>query len=97
VIGTPVWAWSVSSPVRAYLAANKDRLPDVAFFCTLGGNGSDTAFAQMQEIVGKPPRATCAITAREVASGREGQQLAAFAGALRVPASSAARIAGAVN
>ena len=87
VIGTPVWVWSVSSPVRAYLTANKDRLPAVAFFCTLGGKGSETAFAQMQGIVGKPPSATCAITAGDVATGGEVAQLAKFAGALRMPAS----------
>ncbi len=88
VIGTPVWAWSVSSPVRAYLTANKDRLPAVAFFCTLGGKGSETAFAQMQGVIGKPPRATCAITAREVTAGGEGPQLADFVAALRKPARS---------
>lgn len=86
VIGTPVWAWSLSSPVRAYLTANRDRLPAVAFFCTLGGKGSETAFAQMQGIAGKSPRATCAILARDVASGREGTQLAKFAAELRTPA-----------
>ncbi|THD46926.1 MAG: flavodoxin [Bradyrhizobium sp.] len=83
VIGTPVWAWSVSSPVRSYLTANKDRLPAVAFFCTLGGKGSETAFAQMQGIIGKPPRATCAITARDVASGGGASQLADFVAALQ--------------
>ncbi|MGO8907823.1 MAG: flavodoxin family protein [Bradyrhizobium sp.] len=93
VIGTPVWAWSVSSPVRAYLTANKGRLPAVAFFCTLGGKGSETAFAQMQSITGKPPRATCAITAQQVANGGEGPQLADFVAALRMPA--VTRIAGA--
>jgi len=93
VIGTPVWAWSVSSPVRAYLTANKDRLPAVAFFCTLGGAGAESAFAQMRGIVGKPPRATCAITAGDVASGRAGSQLASFAEALRMPASSVTPIA----
>ena len=62
----------------------------VAFFCTLGGKGSETAFAQMQEIVGNPPRATCAITARDVASGGEGALLAKFAGELQMPASSIA-------
>lgn len=86
VIGTPVWAWSVSSPVRAYLTANKDRLPAVAFFATLGGKGSETAFAQMQGIVGKPPRATCAITARDVATGGDAELIAKFAGELRLPA-----------
>jgi menaquinone-dependent protoporphyrinogen IX oxidase len=91
VIGTPVWAWSVSSPVRAYLTANKDRLPVVAFFSTLGGAGSETAFAQMQDIVGKSPRAICAITAGNVAAGKQEAQLANFAGALRMPAASAAQ------
>ncbi len=87
IIGSPVWAWSVSSPVRAYLAMNKARLPDVAFFCTFGGGGSETAFAQMQDIVGRPPRTTCAITARQVASGEAGAQVSAFAEALRKPRS----------
>jgi flavodoxin len=59
VIGTPVWGWSVSSPVRAYLMANRDQLPEVAFFCTLGGAGGANAFAQMQGITGKIPRALC--------------------------------------
>jgi flavodoxin len=79
VVGTPVWAWSVSSPVRAYLTANKTRLPEVAFFCTLGGAGNKTAFAQMQELSGKVPRALCAITAREVSAGGFAPRLAEFA------------------
>jgi NAD(P)H-dependent FMN reductase len=57
VVGTPVWGWSVSSPVRAYLMTNRDRLPEVAFFCTLGGAGGASTFAQMQGISGKTPRA----------------------------------------
>lgn len=78
VVGTPVWAWSLSSPVRAWLAANKERLPAVAFFCTLGGAGSDTAFRQMQEIAGKPPRATLAVNAADVAADRYAAALASF-------------------
>ena len=88
VIGTPVWVWSVSSPVRAYLTANKQRLPAVAFFCTMGGSGGETALAQMQGIVGKAPRATCAITARDVAAGAEVPKRAGFVEALRMPAAS---------
>ena len=41
VVGTPVWAWSLSSPVRAYLMTTASQLPEVAFFCTLGGKGSE--------------------------------------------------------
>lgn len=82
VIGTPVWAWSLSSPVRAYLTAKASQLPAVAFFCTLGGKGSERAFAQMTSIVGKKPRAVCAITALEVSSGRQFDRLSAFEKAL---------------
>jgi flavodoxin len=82
VIGTPVWAWSLSSPVRAYMMANAARLPAVAFFCTLGGAGSDRAFAQMQDVAGKPPRASFAVTAQDVASGASAPRLAGFVRAL---------------
>ena len=83
VIGTPVWAWSLSSPVRAYLMATASQLPKVAFFCTLGGNGSESAFAQMTAIVGKEPRAICAITQREALSENYSDRLSTFEKALK--------------
>lgn len=83
VIGTPVWAWSLSSPVRAYLMATASQLPKVAFFCTLGARGSEGAFAQMTAIVGKKPRAICAITQREVLSGSYSARLSAFEKSLK--------------
>ena len=83
IVGTPVWAWSVSSPVRAYLEAHKRQLQNVAFFCTQGGSGSDRAFAQMQDIVGTQAQATCTFLARDVASDRYKQPLADFAETLR--------------
>lgn len=83
VIGTPVWAWSLSSPVRAYLMATASQLPKVAFFCSLGGSGSESAFAQMTAIVGKEPCAVCAITQREALSGGYSDRLSAFAKALK--------------
>jgi hypothetical protein len=90
VVGTPVWGWSVSSPVRAYLTANKARLPAVSFFCTCGGAGAEAAFTQMHGIADKAPRATCVITARDLAAGGEEKLLANFVAALRMPAASAA-------
>jgi flavodoxin len=83
VIGTPVWAWSLSSPVRAYLMATAGQLPEVAFFCTLGASGSENAFAQMMAVVGKKPRAVCAITQGEVLSGSYSDRLSAFEKALK--------------
>jgi len=83
VIGTPVWAWSVSSPIRTYLAANKPRLSAVALFCTMGGAGSDRAFAQMQELAGQRPAACLAIKAGDVALANYGPELEAFVEALQ--------------
>jgi flavodoxin len=88
VIGTPVWAWSVSSPVRAYLMQNANKLSDVAFFCTMGGRGDKGTFAQMQALVGKAPRAKAAFTMQDVVEARSAPQLAAFIQALGSPVSS---------
>ncbi len=82
VIGTPVWAWSVSSPVRAYLAENASKLPQVAFFCTMGSRGDDGTFAQMQDLAGKAPRATVAFKMQDVVAGNFRPRLAEFVQAL---------------
>lgn len=83
IVGTPVWAWSVSSPVRAFLANGREHLADVAFFCTCGASGQQRAFAQMQGIVGKVPRATLSFTQREIEANRFRERIAAFVSALR--------------
>jgi hypothetical protein len=62
--------------------ATASQLPKVAFFCTLGARGSESAFAQMTAIVGKKPRAICAITQRNVLSGSYSNLLSAFEKAL---------------
>lgn len=67
ILGSPVWAWSVSSPMRAYMLANRNRFASVAFFCTCGGSGSNSTLAQMQILAGKAPRARLFVTARQVA------------------------------
>lgn len=69
VVGTPVWTGSVSSPVRTWLWLERDRLPAVAFFATVGGGGSERAFGQMREIAGKAPVATLSLSQRDLARG----------------------------
>jgi len=82
VIGTPVWAWSVSSPVRAYLMRHAGKLSQVAFFCTMGGTGNKHTFAQMQLLAGRTSRAKIAFTTQDVLKGRFASQLGVFAQAL---------------
>jgi menaquinone-dependent protoporphyrinogen IX oxidase len=78
VVGTPVWAWSVSPPVRAYLLAHKSSFPDLAFFCTMGRSGGERALQQMQQLAGKVPRATLAVQARDVVANTYAESLAEF-------------------
>jgi len=89
IVGTPVWGSSLSSPVRAYLMATAAQLPDVAFFCSLGGMGSESTFAQMTAIIGKRPRAVCAIRQSEVQVGTIGGLLSTFEKALSTTSTNA--------
>lgn len=71
LVGTPVWAGHVASPVRAYLELHRDELRHVAFFCTYGGRGAVGAFSDMAQLVGQPPEGTLAVSEREVALERD--------------------------
>lgn len=55
IIGTPVWAGTVSAPIRTYIHQNKNRFKNVAFFCTMGGSDFETTFSQMEELCEKKP------------------------------------------
>ncbi|MBA2123921.1 hypothetical protein B9J78_03155 [bacterium Unc6] len=39
IVGTPVWAFTMTPAVRSFLMFNKKKLKNTAFFCTLGGRG----------------------------------------------------------
>jgi len=69
IIGTPIWGWNVSTPVRTYITGQKEKLVEkkVAFFCTMGGSGDKQAFAEMEKIIGLKPAATLALRTVEVA------------------------------
>lgn len=83
VIGTPVWAGTMSTPVRTFIAENKDKLKTVAFFTTMGSKGEASTFQGMEEVSGKKPRATLAITVKGLKSGAYAEALKKFAGELR--------------
>jgi flavodoxin len=82
VLGTPVWAGNLSSPLRSYVAAHKAKLANVAFFCTQGGSGADKVFRDLAELCGKSPLATLAVNGREIETRAYAQRLAAFAAAV---------------
>ncbi len=66
LVGTPVWSYALSSPVRTYLEEHKHSINKVAFFATQGGEGAEKAFEQMAGILGKAPVATLVINEAEL-------------------------------
>lgn len=78
IIGTPIWAWNISSPVRAYLEKYKDKFKKVAFFCTMGGSGDKKAFQEMENILNIKPIATLSLTTKEVVRNEYVEKTEAF-------------------
>jgi menaquinone-dependent protoporphyrinogen IX oxidase len=92
LIGGPVWFWGLSSPVRSWLMKQRHRLPQVAFFCTMGGSGAERVFATMEEITARHPAATLALTDGDLDHHRHAR-IDSFVRALTRPIRPAARTA----
>ena len=80
VIGTPIWAWTLSSPVRTYLSRNKFK--KVAYFCTCGGNPGK-AFEEMENTTGKKPIATLVISEKEIKDNSYTKKIKEFIASLK--------------
>lgn len=78
-IGTPVWAGSVSVPVRTFLEEHQGRVKEVAFFLSHGGTGRRRVFRQMAELCRREPVARLSVRERALARGRHRTELRAFA------------------
>ena len=90
IVGTPVWFWSLSSPVRSWLSRHRLGRVRVAFFCTMGGAGAERVFATMEALSGRAPLATMALTDAEIDAHDEAK-LDAFVASLSAPGRRRAR------
>jgi flavodoxin len=66
IIGTPLWAGSMSSPIRAFITQFEKDLNKVAVFCSKGGTENHKAFSGVKEILKKDPIATLDLLQKEV-------------------------------
>jgi flavodoxin len=71
VIGSPVWMWSLASPIRSWLSTHRVGSARVGFFCTMGGAGAKRVFAAMADLLGKRPVATLALTDAQIDAGAD--------------------------
>jgi len=88
VLASPVWAMSMSSPMRAYLHEQRGQLPRVACLCTWGGaGGADRALAEMTALAGDPQAPAASVHQRDVMRGRHVGKLRPFVERVRSGAS----------
>jgi flavodoxin len=69
ILGTPIWAGTLSSAARTYVANNKSKFKRVAFFCTHGGGESQQLFAEMEALCERRPVSILALQEKEVKTG----------------------------
>lgn len=83
IIGTPVWAGHVSTPVRTYIADNKDKLKKVALLVTEGNRGDETTVKDMEEISGKTAAGTLVVKVKEIKNREYQDKIKKFAGSIK--------------
>lgn len=83
IVGSPVWAGQVPSPVRSYLRRNRGRFRRVAFFCSHRGSGYHRMLHQLAVLSGRNPVATLALAEADVAQRRHMRAVSRFSRAIK--------------
>jgi flavodoxin len=82
VLGTPVWASHVSSPMRSFVKAHAAEIKRIAIFCTQGGNGGPKVLAEIAGLCGKNAVATLVLNEADIEKTSYAAQLDGFAAAI---------------
>jgi len=69
VIGSPVWAFKLATPMQTYCDAYGRYAKAFAVFCTMGGSGDKKTFANAERIIGRPAVATLSLIDKRVKTG----------------------------
>jgi len=83
VLGTPWWASKMSSPLRSYIAKNRDKFRQVAFLITSGGEDIGKGIPNMETACGKKPAAVFTATTEQVKTGSYTNKIQDFLSKLR--------------
>jgi flavodoxin len=83
IVGGPIWASHVATPVRTYLQQQTGRFSRAAFVLTHRGTPPDKALREMEALARVAPIATLVLRERDVSSGTYKSAALAFAATLR--------------
>lgn len=85
IIGTPVWAFTMSTPVRTYIFEQHQKFKNVAFFCTQGASGDIGTFKEMQKLSHKEPIVKLTLTSKEVSNSDHHDKVKEFCSKINCP------------
>ena len=85
ILGSPVWAGRLCSPMRAYIRANAGRFRQVAAFCTMGGSGGDKVLDEIATLCGKPLIARLVLKNKEIHRGGQKEKIGHFTQGVAAP------------
>ena len=71
IIGTPVWASNMATPIYTYLMKYNSEIKNVASFCTCMGNGYEQTLKNISEVCGKEQISTMFLTAEDIKNPEE--------------------------
>ena len=71
IIGTPVWASTMATPIYSYLKEYSNEINEIASFCTCGGSGYEKTLKKIAKIANKTPIATMYLTKKEIKNPKE--------------------------
>jgi len=77
IIGTPVWMYTMSTPIRTYLTKYTTKFHEVAFFCTHHGKIGKT-FVDMVSLCNKKPISSLEISNVDIKNGNDASKLRIF-------------------
>lgn len=91
IVGSPVWAGCLASPMLTWLGLHQDRLPRVAAFCTSASGSATAVFDQMEQALhDRPLQARLSLERDAVLAGSAESRIDDWARGLFAPPVSAA-------
>jgi flavodoxin len=84
ILGTPIWAGTLSSATRTYITTNTSKFKRVAFFCTHGGGESQQLFAEMEALCERRPVSILALQEEGVKTGNYHGKIRQFVDGLQM-------------
>ncbi|MGN0177369.1 MAG: flavodoxin family protein [Methanobrevibacter sp.] len=71
IIGTPVWASNIATPIYTYLMKYNKEFKKIASFCTCMSNGYEKTLENISKLTGKKQISTMFLTSEDIGNPEE--------------------------